>query len=338
MKNLRTILAEEGLSRTASPVRHGDERKLERNLDKLVGDFLVYAELDEAYEATQDFIQSLQDIDDRAREAEEKRVIYGPRLAKEAERNEGLTKCGSRSVAGNKPIKQLIKAFKRVGILEDPEDDFTGRVAWSTWSHAGTHRPTITMYRADPKVGEAGWQKMEKAGMQVVEAFARANPDWELGKSLEEWVLTGPKDLGSEAAEKKEMEAKIKTIRKPPANFNAFTRMLAKALKGNRVLPEHITDALGREGYNESLFDAWQSIEDDERDMMRMVKSDPRSFVDTLNEPFLQRQAENIADGIMEVMSWHNNAWNFGPGDAPEKVKINSGWTGKIYNLLHKSR
>ena len=71
MKNLRTILAEEGLSRTASRVEHGDDRKLERNLDKLVGDFLVYAELDDASEAIQEFIDALQRLDDMTREAEE---------------------------------------------------------------------------------------------------------------------------------------------------------------------------------------------------------------------------------------------------------------------------
>ena len=59
------------LSRTAAPVQHGDERKLERNLGKLVGDFLVYAELDYASEAIAIFIDALQRLDDMAREKEE---------------------------------------------------------------------------------------------------------------------------------------------------------------------------------------------------------------------------------------------------------------------------
>ena len=64
--------ATEGLLRTASPVQHGDEHKLERSLDKLAGDFLVYAELDDASEAIQEFIHTLQGLDDMAREKQEK--------------------------------------------------------------------------------------------------------------------------------------------------------------------------------------------------------------------------------------------------------------------------
>jgi hypothetical protein len=68
MKNLRRILAEEGLGKRASS---SPMRRLERELDKLVVKMLGYAELDDASEAIQTFIDALSELDDMAREDEE---------------------------------------------------------------------------------------------------------------------------------------------------------------------------------------------------------------------------------------------------------------------------
>ena len=86
MKNLRTILAEEGVRRAY------DERQLERDLDKLVSKFFAergyHAELDDASEAIQIFIDSLGQLSDMAREKEEGRKRAKSKTAGDADKLE----------------------------------------------------------------------------------------------------------------------------------------------------------------------------------------------------------------------------------------------------------
>ena len=141
-----------------------------------------------------------------------------------------------------------------------------------------------------------------------------------------------------------------KGVIKAPRSFEQFTKILHKSLKGK--IPNYLLTAILEEGHNEALWGAWEIINDMEGELSRELKDslslfrgnpsrenqdDAYDHLQHANESFLGRNVDHIIDGLVELVDWHSNSWNFAPGGGAAKEDLKLPSESSLYNHLSKS-
>jgi hypothetical protein len=240
-------------------------------------------------------------------------------------------------------IQDLIRKLKALGVRTEGDKEL-GDWAWDgdlklpVWAWDDRlDGDRFEVFVPDKKYHDADWKRQEKQIYNLFAAFAKANKaKWRFEVDpysdgsffLKERVTKEE----SEDRRQKLLDDLLKKAKWGPTTFSAYQKKLSKLFKGVRWLPNYLADALADESHGRALWGSWEAIEDSEGDMRR----NKRMYAEDLSEPWHHRNAEYITDGIIAVVDWHNNAWNFGPGEAPPKEKIPA--FDRILNFIYNKK